>query len=63
MRAITIGYRVMPLNYVRKHSPRYVVYKYINKKILQRSKAVYFKFVKHCKSVLRIHRYCYRSSY
>ena len=34
MHAITIGYRVMPLNYIWKHSPRYAVCKYISKKIL-----------------------------
>ena len=29
-----VSYRIMPLNYIWKHSPRYAVYKYISKKIL-----------------------------
>ena len=34
MHTIAIGYKEMPKNYIRKHSPRYAIYKYINKKII-----------------------------
>ena len=60
MHTIAIGYKVIPKNYIRKHSRRYAVYKYINIKIIDSTGNS--ECMSMCAIVVTTHTFCFLKS-